>query len=126
MNRIELVEKIADEHGLTKAGAARILDTVFSSIVTAVKKNEGFSYVGFGTFKQHARPARKGHNPRTGEALKLPATKIPKFVPGTAFKAAVDPKAAARKAAKSPVGKGSPAAKGGARSAAQKGARKSA
>jgi DNA-binding protein HU-beta len=100
MNRIELVEKLAEEHDLTKAGASRILDSVFSSIIAAVKKGEDASFVGFGTFKQAKRAARKGHNPATGEAVKIPASKVPKFTPGTAFRNAVDPKRAARKAAK--------------------------
>lgn len=100
MNRIELVEKIAANHGLSKAGADRIIDDVFQSIVAAVKKGDGFGYVGFGSFKTVARAARKGRNPLTGEDVKIPATKVPKFVAGAAFKAAIDPKAAARKAEK--------------------------
>lgn len=100
MNRIELVEKIAANHGLSKAGADRIIDDVFQSIVASVKKGDGFGYVGFGSFKAVARAARKGRNPLTGEDVKIPATKVPKFVAGAAFKAAIDPKAAARKAEK--------------------------
>lgn len=99
MNRIELVEKLAAEHDLSKAGAARILDTVFTSIVAAVKKGDTASFVGFGTFRQAKRAARTGFNPRTGEAVKISAMKVPKFVPGAGFKAAVDPKRAERKAA---------------------------
>jgi len=56
--------------------------------------------VGFGTFKQVARAARTGLNPSSGEKIKIAAQKVPKFVPGAAFKAAVDPKAAKRKAEK--------------------------
>ena len=56
--------------------------------------------VGFGTFKQVARAARTGFNPQAGEKIKIAAQKVPKFVPGAAFKAAVDPKAAKRKADK--------------------------
>ena len=103
MNRVELIEKLAAEHDLSKAAAGRILDTLIQSIVGAVKKGEAVQLVGFGTFKQVARAARTGYNPREGKAIKIAATKVPKFVPGAAFKAAVDPKAAARKAAKAPV-----------------------
>ena len=100
MNRIELVEKIATAHQLSKAEAARIVETVTSAIVNAVRKGDPVQIVGFGTFKQVARAARVGLNPSTGEKLKIAAVKLPKFVPGSAFKAAVDPKAARRKADK--------------------------
>lgn len=56
--------------------------------------------VGFGTFKSARRAARTGKNPSTGAALKIPAGTVPKFTAGAKFKAIVDPKAAARKAAK--------------------------
>ncbi|WP_436296627.1 HU family DNA-binding protein [Variovorax sp. LjRoot175] len=100
VNRIELVEKIATAHTVSKAEAARILETVTGSIVAAVKKGDPVQLVGFGTFKQVARAARTGLNPSTGEKIKIAAAKLPKFVPGSAFKAAIDPKAAKRKADK--------------------------
>lgn len=100
MNRIELVEKIATTHNVSKAEAARILETVTGSIVAAVKKGDPVQLIGFGTFKQVARAARTGFNPQAGAAIKIAAQKVPKFVPGAAFKAAVDPKAAKRKADK--------------------------
>ena len=113
MNRLELVDKIATTHGLSKAEAARVLETVTSTIVTAVKKGDAVQLIGFGTFKQVARAARSGFNPQAGTKIKIAAQKIPKFVPGTAFKAAVDPKAAKRKADKiaaMPVAKTAPKA----------------
>jgi len=100
VNRIELVEKIAQAHTVSKAEAARILETVTSAIVAAVKKGDPVQLVGFGTFKQVARAARTGFNPQAGSKIKIAAQKVPKFVPGAAFKAAVDPKAAKRKAEK--------------------------
>ncbi|RZL91714.1 MAG: HU family DNA-binding protein [Variovorax sp.] len=100
MNRIELVEKIAATHNVSKAEAARIVETVTGSIVAAVKKGDPVQLIGFGTFKQVARAARTGLNPSTGEKIKIAAAKLPKFVPGAAFKAAIDPKAAKRKADK--------------------------
>jgi len=109
MNRIELVEKLATTHNLSKAEAARILETLTSSIVGAVKKGEAVQLIGFGTFKQVARAARAGFNPQAGTKIKIAAAKVPKFVAGAAFKAAVDPKAAKRKADKAAVAK--PAAK---------------
>ena len=100
MNRVEFVEKIVAAHGVSKAEAGRILETVIDTIVGAVKKGDSVSLVGFGTFKQVARAARTGFNPTAGEKIKIAAQKVPKFVPGAAFKAAVDPKAAKRKAEK--------------------------
>lgn len=113
MNRVELIEKIADEHELSKAAAGRIVDSVFDNIKTAVKKGEGFQLIGFGSFKVVSRAARKGFNPAKGVAIKVPARKVPKFVPGAAFKALVDGKAAAKKggAAAKPAAKKAPAKK---------------
>jgi len=119
VNRIELVEKIATAHQLSKAEAARVLETVTSSIVGAVKKGDPVQLVGFGTFKQVARAARTGVNPSTGDKIKIAAAKLPKFVPGAAFKAAIDPKAAKRKADKAAA---KPAAKSSAKPAAKKAA----
>ncbi|BEP63666.1 hypothetical protein GmRootV213_42200 [Variovorax sp. V213] len=100
MNRIELVEKIATAHNVSKAEAARIVETVTGSIIAAVKKGDPVQLIGFGTFKQVARAARTGFNPQAGAKIKIAAQKVPKFVPGAAFKAAIDPKAAKRKADK--------------------------
>lgn len=100
MNRNELIEIIANENEITKAAAGRILTTITETIVRAVKKDDAVQLIGFGTFKQVQRAARKGRNPSTGAAIKIAAAKLPKFVPGAAFKDAVDAKAAKRKAAK--------------------------
>lgn len=100
MNKTELIEHLATKHALTKAEAGRILETLLDAVVNTVKKGAVVSIPGFGSFKQHARAARAGVNPGTGEKIKIAAAKLPKFTAGATFKAAVDPKAAARKAAK--------------------------
>ena len=100
MNRVELIEHLAARHQLSKAEAGRILQTLLDAVVAAVKKGPGVTLPGFGSFRPHARAARNGVNPSTGAKIKIAAVKLPKFAPGAAFKAAVDPKAAARKAAK--------------------------
>jgi DNA-binding protein HU-beta len=100
INKTDLIQRLADKHTLSKAEAGRVLETVLDIIVTAVKKGDAVTIPGFGSFKQHARAARSGVNPSTGEKIKIAAAKLPKFTPGATFKAAVDPKAAARKAAK--------------------------
>jgi DNA-binding protein HU-beta len=85
---------------LSKAEAGRVVATILDAIVTTVKKGGTVSLTGFGTFKQTSRAARTGRNPATGDKIKIAAVKLPKFSAGASFKAAVDPKAAARKAAK--------------------------
>lgn len=100
MNRTDLIELLAERHELSKAEAGRVLGTLLDAIVTTVKKGGSVSLPGFGSFKQSSRSARTGRNPSTGEAVKIAATKVPRFTAGAGFKDAVDPKAAARRAAK--------------------------
>jgi DNA-binding protein HU-beta len=100
MNRAELIEKLVSKNEISKALAGNVLDTLIETIQVAVKKGDTVTLVGFGTFMSVKRSARAGKNPSTGAALKIPAGTVPKFRPGSKFKAAVDPKAAARKAAK--------------------------
>ncbi len=100
MNKAELIEHLAAKSSLSKAESGRIVETLLDAIVTTVKKGGSVVIPGFGSFKQHARAARNGVNPSTGAKIKIAAAKLPKFTPGTGFRAAVDPKAAARKAAK--------------------------
>lgn len=90
MNRQELVDRIATAEKLPKAQAARILEVVLSSVKETLVKGDKLTLVGFGTFKIQDRPARTGRNPSSGAEIKIPATKVPKFVPGSAFKAAVN------------------------------------
>ena len=120
MNKTDLIQRLADQHQLSKAEAGRILDTLLDTVVTAVKKGDAVTIPGFGSFKQHARAARNGVNPSTGDKIKIPAAKLPKFTPGATFKAAVDPKAAARKAAKAPAAPAKKAAKPAVKKAAAK------
>lgn len=100
MTKSDLIEAIAAEHSLNKAYAGRVLDTVLDAIIAAVKKGDSVTLTGFGTFKQVTRAAREGLNPATGGKIKIAACKAPKFTPGSVFRAAVDPKAAKRKAEK--------------------------
>ncbi|MBT9492672.1 MAG: HU family DNA-binding protein [Paucibacter sp.] len=120
MNKTELIAHLAAKHELTKADAGRILETLLDVVVSTVKKGEAVAIPGFGSFKQHARAARTGVNPSTGDKIKIPAAKLPKFTPGAGFKAAVDPKAAARKAAKATPAAAKPAAKAAPKAAVKK------
>jgi DNA-binding protein HU-beta len=86
MNKAQLVEQLAKEMDLTKADCERIIDTTVDTIKKAVKKGEDVTLVGFGTFTRSKRKARMGRNPQTGEAIKVPASTVPKFRSGKAFK----------------------------------------
>ena len=100
MNRADLIEKLVSRNDLSKTLSGNVLDTRIETIQVAVKKGDSVTLVGFGTFKSVKRAARTGKNPSTGAALKITAGTVPKFTAGSKFKAVVDPKAAARKAAK--------------------------
>lgn len=99
MNKAELIEIAAKEADISKAAAGKALDATIAAIVKAVSKGDTVTLVGFGTFKSSKRAARMGKNPKTGEAIKIAATTVPKFSAGTGFKAAVagKKKAAAKK-----------------------------
>jgi len=89
MNKTELVEALASKTELSKAAAGRAVDALVEIITAKVAKKEDVQLIGFGTFKAAKRAARTGKNPRTGEALKIAATTVPRFTAGAAFKAAV-------------------------------------
>lgn len=89
MTKTELIDKIASSASLTKADAGRALDATLDAIKAALKKGQKVTLVGFGTFSVSKRKARKGRNPRTGEEIKIAATKVPKFTAGKTLKDAV-------------------------------------
>jgi len=91
MNKGELVDTIAEKAGVTKKQADEILSATLDSIVDAVSSGDKVTLVGFGTFEPRDRKEREGRNPKTGEALKIPATTIPAFSAGKVFKDKVSP-----------------------------------
>ncbi len=90
MNKAELIDVVADSADVSKAAAGRALDSVITAITKALKKGDTVTLVGFGTFSVRKRRARIGRNPRTGEAIKIKASKAPGFKPGKALKDAVN------------------------------------
>tara|TARA_B100000686_G_scaffold352682_1_gene455572 strand:- start:49 stop:321 length:273 start_codon:yes stop_codon:yes gene_type:complete len=90
VNKSELIDAIAKSAGLSKASAGDALDATLTAIRTTLKKGQSVTLVGFGTFKVGKRAARTGRNPRTGEAIKIRAAKVPKFSAGKALKDAVN------------------------------------
>ena len=90
VNKTELIEHIAKNADISKAAATRALESTIGAIRTTLKKGGSVSLVGFGTFAVGKQAARTGRNPRTGDAIKIKAAKIPKFRPGKALKDALN------------------------------------
>ena len=90
MNKAELIEHVARNAKLSKTEAGRVLDAVTDGITRALKKGDNVLIVGFGGFSVTQRAAREGRNPRTGEAVQIPAAKVVKFTPGKGLKEALN------------------------------------
>lgn len=86
MTKQELVEQVAQQSRLTKKAAAELMDIVFNNIGKAVKRDERFSYPGFGTWSLRSRKARRIRNPQTNELMKLKASKTIGFRPAKELK----------------------------------------
>ncbi len=90
MDKNTLIDKIAEKAGISKKDAKTALAAFTDTVVEAVAAGEKISLVGFGTFEAHERGARQGRNPRTGETINIPASKLPSFKAGKAFKDAIN------------------------------------
>ncbi len=86
MTKADLVENIAGNANITKAAAERALNAVLEAISAGLKQDEKLTLVGFGSFVVDNRKARQGRNPRTGEAITIPASRSVKFRPGKQLK----------------------------------------
>ena len=82
MNKAELIEAMAKDAGVSKASAAKALDSFTKHVTRSLKKNNPVTLVGFGTFSVTRRKARTGRNPQTGEQIKIAAKKVAKFKAG--------------------------------------------
>ena len=89
MNKSELIEHIANNADLSKAAAARALESTIDAVKKTLKKGGTVTITGFGTFTAPKRAARTGRNPRTGAAIKIKAAKVPKFRPGKGLRDAL-------------------------------------
>ena len=90
MNKNDLISVVSDKAGLSKADAAKAVDAVLDSITASLRGGKEVRLVGFGTFLVSNRAASTGRNPRTGEAISIPAAKLPKFKAGKALKDALN------------------------------------
>ncbi len=90
MNKTELIEHISAKSDISKAAAGRALASVIEAVTKTLKKGGTVSLVGFGSFGVTKRKARTGRNPKTGVAIKIKASKAPRFRPGKALKDALN------------------------------------
>ena len=90
MNKSELIDAVKESAGISKKDAEKAVTSLFDIIVEKVAAGEEVRVVGFGTFECHERSERVGCNPQTKEKITIPASKVPAFKAGKAFKAAVD------------------------------------
>lgn len=86
MNKAELVSAMAQKSGLTKKVSETALNALLDVIQTTITENQKVGLLGFGTFESKEKAARKGMNPRTREAIDIPATTVPVFKAGKEFK----------------------------------------
>lgn len=86
MNKTELIAAVAEKAELSKKDAEKAIKAFTDAVAEELKNGGKVQLVGFGTFEVSQREAREGRNPRTGETMKIAATKMPKFKAGKALK----------------------------------------
>lgn len=89
MNKGELINAVIDKSDVSKKVADAVVSATIESIMDAVSKGDKVTLVGFGSFEARDRKAREGRNPKTGETMTIPATTVPAFSAGKAFKTRV-------------------------------------
>jgi DNA-binding protein HU-beta len=92
MNKSQLITAVSSDSGLSKIDSARAIDSLLDTVTRTLKKGDEVSITGFGKFSVVHRAARRGVNPRTGERVKIKASKAPKFAAGATLKQAISPK----------------------------------
>jgi DNA-binding protein HU-beta len=90
MNKTELINTVAEKAAVSKKDAENVVTAALDAIVSAVAEEEKVQLVGFGTFECRSRSARQGRDPRTNKTIEIPASKVPAFKAGKAFKDAVN------------------------------------
>ncbi|HAS17870.1 MAG: integration host factor [Nitrospirae bacterium RIFCSPLOW2_12_42_9] len=83
---VDAVQKASKGSSLSKRETEDVLDSIFEVLCKAIKKDRRFAYPGFGTFSVRSRKARSGRNPRTGEPIKIKASKTVSFKPAPKLK----------------------------------------
>lgn len=86
MNKTELIAAVAEKTGLSKKDADNAVNVMLNTIMESVSKDEKVQIVGFGTFELRSRSERQGRDPRTNSPITIPASRVPAFKAGKAFK----------------------------------------
>jgi len=94
ITKADLLDRVAGDAGVTKADAERVLDSFFSTLVSAAKSGEEVAWPGFGKFSASHRAARTGRNPQTGETIKIAASTGLKFSASSTLKSQLNTKGA--------------------------------
>ena len=89
MNKTELIAAVAEKANLSKKDAEAAVSAVLDAVTYELVKGGKVQLIGFGSFEVRERAAKQGRNPKTGEAMQIPATKVPAFKAGNALKNAV-------------------------------------
>jgi len=90
MNQTELIQEVADEANLTKTQAQDAVRALQKIIIGVVADGDKITLVGFGSFEAKERSAREGRNPKTGDIIQIPATRVPSFSAGKTFREEVN------------------------------------
>lgn len=90
MNKNDVIAEVADKTGMSKAQAGQAVDATFDVITSALKRGDEVKVIGFGSFSVAKRAASQGRNPRTGESIRIAASKTPKFKAGKGLKDSVN------------------------------------
>ncbi len=98
VNKADVVDRVAGSSGLGRQQVESVIDAFVDTVKSAVKGGDRIAWPGFGSFSSTSRKARTGRNPRTGAAVRIPASKAVKFGPSSALKDFLNPGAAAKKA----------------------------
>lgn len=90
MNKTELISSVAEKTGFSKKDSEKAVSAILDSIMESIAANEKVQLIGFGTFELRSRSERMGRDPRTNASIVIPASKVPAFKAGKAFKEAVN------------------------------------
>ncbi|MFW5418448.1 HU family DNA-binding protein [Nocardiopsis sp. CNT-189] len=89
MNKNDIIDSVAESTGTSRVQVGKTLDAFFEKVSDSLKHGDPVTLIGFGTFSVAVRSARSGRNPKTGEAMEIPETKVPVFKAGKTLKDAV-------------------------------------
>lgn len=89
MTKAELIDKIAISAGISRPAANNALNATLENITKALQKGQKVTLLGFGTFAVYERKARAGRNPKTGQSIRIPAVRTPRFTAGKALKSSL-------------------------------------